>query len=318
MSLRETLYSLWNPTAELLTQAATDLKPSPKADAFLKHLQVLIQRRLGSPHPGEFRGIFKGHGMDLKSLREYQPGDDIRKIDWNVLARTGVPHTKEYYDERQVPIWFFVDTTASMHFGQSQKKLVYAKYLVGLLGLLALKAGHRVGMVLWRGEQKPEFIRPKPSQTQLEWMITKLDESLPLDSFGVEPGHFPDLPSLLTNRCLVFLLSDFGFLDTAPQSLKTLSRLAAKHQVYSLLLMDTVEEELSYGHGWLPLSDGTVKGMVWLNTSDRWLIREYRQAFQQRLEQRKQQLSPWSRFYTVNTQQDPVDVVLQLAGVART
>jgi uncharacterized protein (DUF58 family) len=310
MNLTQTLKSLWDPTADLQIATAPDTDEKP--NIYLKRLQIQLHRRLGSPYPGEYRGIFKGHGMDLQNLREYQPGDEVRKIDWNVLARTGVPHVKEHYEEKQVPIWFFVDATAPMRFGQRTAKLAYAKTLISYLGLLALESGHRVGLILWQGERTPQFVKPRPNLAQLQWMIHEIDAAMAQDAVALETDHFPDIAAFMQNRCLVFLLSDFTFLTTVRHAHRALTRLHPKHQVKSLLLVDPVEEELIYHHGWLPVSDGTPGGALWINTDDRWMIKAYRKQFHKQFMHKQHLLSPWSRCHRVNTQIDPLEQVVQL------
>lgn len=317
MGLKHALQSLWDPTADLLDREAQGRSASESADVFLRRLQLQLNRRLGSPYPGEYKGAFKGHGLDLHHLREYQAGDDIRKIDWNVLARTGVLHVKEHYEEKQIPVWFFVDATASMHFGQTQTKLAYAQELMGFLGLLALGNGHRVGMVLWQGEGRPEFIQPKPNMVHLQWMIQHLDDCRELDQFTARGETFPDLPAMMNSRALVFFLSDFGFLEWMPEALPSLARLSPKHQVETLMLVDPVEAELSYHHGWLPFQDANSRHVTWVNTSDRWLIKEYRRKMQGRLQVRQAQLARWSTCHPVLTREAPLDVVIRLVKAGR-
>lgn len=309
MTFFQTLKSLWDPAGDLAAEAMAAQKQDETAETSLKRLHLTLRKRLGAPSPGDTRGLFRGSGMELRNLREYQPGDEIRKMDWNVLARTGTPHIKEYYEDKQVPVWFFVDATASMGLGQRQSKLAYARELVGLLGLLAVENGYRVGLMRWEGLQTPKCIPPKSQRGQLPWLMQAIEDDAALEA---GPKGFPDLAPVLQNRSLVFLLSDFAFLERLPEAASRLAALSAKHEVWSLCLVDPVERDLVYGHGWLPLGDEVSHRVAWVNTSDRWTIKEYRQLFRQQLRERERQVSSWSRFYTVPTEISPLQNVLRL------
>jgi uncharacterized protein (DUF58 family) len=309
-----TLQTLWDPTREIILQLEEAQNQHERPEQLLKRLKMNLHRRLASPYPGDRRGFFKGQGFELHNLREYQPGDDIRKIDWHVLARTGVPHVREHYEEKQVPIWFFVDTTAPMHFGQVESKLAYAKQLVGLLGVLALEMGNRVGLVLWQGAVTPRLIPPKSTETNLQWILQEIEAAMMEP--GLSPVGFPDITALFQHHSLVFLLSDFAFFEPLPVALRILSRLAPKHRIQSVLLMDPLEKGLSHGLGWLPLSDDRTKTLCWVNLSDRWMIKAYKKLIQQELSERQRHFSPWSRLYHVSTAEDPLNVLLNLVKIA--
>ncbi len=311
MSIGHALKTLWHPTEDLVAEAAHTQDTATRPDTFLHQLKFRIHQRLGSPYPGEYRGLFKGHGMDLKDLREYQPGDEIRKMEWNVLARTGVPHVKEHYEEKQVQVWFFMDATAPMYFGQRQTKLAYAKTLMSLVGLLSIEAGHQVGLILWTGTKTPVFIKPKPTLTQLQGMIQKVDSAMMLaPSQNLEPD-FPELNAIFQNRCLVFLFSDFAFLKTIPTATRTLARLPSKHQLYSFLLVDPVEEALVSHCGWIPVFEGSPNETLWINTDDPKARADYQQHFQEQLLEKSQILSHWSRYAQISTASDPIETVVQ-------
>lgn len=312
MSLKQTLLSLWDPLQALLGSKDSEHPSQALPESALKQLQLQVHRRLGSPYSGEHQGLFKGQGIDLKNLREYQPGDDIRKIDWNVFARLGTPHVKEHYEEKQIPVWFFLDATAPMYFGQVESKISYAQKLIGLLCLLALDQGHRIGLILWQGEKTPQVIQPNRGFPHLQWILHEIDKVCRNEPIFAKDMDFPHLPNWFSNRCLIFFLSDFAFLDTMPQSMETLVQLSRKHEIRTLLLMDPVEKELIYQHGWLALSKTGQDNPTWINTADRWLIKEYRQQFKKQIRKRSQLLSPWSRFYKVNTDYDPLDTLAYL------
>lgn len=313
MTFLQALREAWDPVAAIRQDLAQETETCETPQALLHRLQWQLQQNLGAPFPGQWRSLFKGHGMDLVNLREYQPGDEIRKIDWNVLARTGVPHIKEHYDERQVPVWFFVDATPSMYLGQAREKLAYAKELVGLLGLLAIQAGHRVGLILWTGEQTPRVYRPASGALQMPLLLGAL-EGL---AEGAEVAGFPALPALLPNRSMVFLLSDFAFLSAMPSAKAIISRLTRKHQLEGLLLVDPLDVALPEGLGWLPVRrpDGE-DGTVWLETRDAALRNQYEATSVARLALIEEALKHWGRVHRIQTDQPPVSVLRNLMRVA--
>ncbi len=315
-----TLKSLWNPVEALLeAQQAQEKDSTITPDRLLRQLKLQVSRRLGSPYPGEYRGLFKGQGLDLLNLREYQPGDDIRKIDWNVLARTGVPHIKEYYAEKQIPVWVVVDATETMHFGQMLSKLAYAVQLVGLLGLLALEEGHRVGLLVWDGVETPvRCIPPGNSVPHLQWLIQQVETMAHTDAISFQPGEnkqFPPLNRIFKNRCLVFCLSDFAFIEDVPEAASILAQVGRKHQLQSLVFIDPAEEQLSEARGWLPLAAPAGQPR-WVNTADRMMVRRYQQCFQEQIATRRKQLLDWGGVQLVNTGNEPSLLLQKLANAS--
>lgn len=314
MSWKQFLKELWNPTEEFILQAEEQQEPlsSEKTELHLRNLQIRLRKVLDSPYSGDHQRLFKGHGLDFNNLREYQPGDEIRRIDWNVFARTGVPHIKEHLEEKQIPVWFFVDARTPMRFGQRETKLSYSRKLMEVIGLLALEHGHCIGLILWQREKTPLIIKPSKGWAQLQHLAHTLQTVADRPAAPPATEGFPNLPLLFSNRCLVFLFSDFSFLEALPESLPILSRLSPKHEVHTLLLMDPVEKDLIYRHGWLPLQEQDGNDSIWVDTTNPWLIGEYRRAFKRQLRRKARILSPWSRFRPILTSEDSLDAVIKL------
>lgn len=313
MGWRETWHSLWQPV-DALAATVSQAEPPLPPDQWLSQLHLKLSQAQGMLLTGNIHTLFAGAGLELKTLREYQPGDDLRKMDWNVLARTGVPHVKEHEVERRIPVWFVVDATRPMTFGQVQSKLAYAKTLVGLLGLLALETDNTVGLVLWQGDTAPTVIGPKPGQIQLQWILERLDRAI--DARLPEAMAFPDLNRVFSNRSLVFMLSDFAFLSPLTGVDGLLGRLAGRHSVRSFLLVDPVERDGFSGKGQLPVTDFTGK-VYWVDTADTVQKVRYRDWFQEVIAERLRQLALWSQSDVIMTSTPPHEVLAQFAGTPK-
>src|SRR5258706_1940713 len=119
-------------------------------EALLRRLEWTALRRLDGLLQGDYRTLFRGFGLDLADLREYQYGDDVRHIDWNVTARLDTPYVKQYHEDREITAWFLVDLSGSIDFGSREtKKQAVATQFVALLARLLTRRGHRRGALLY-------------------------------------------------------------------------------------------------------------------------------------------------------------------------
>src|ERR1700754_587521 len=122
------------------------------AEALLKRLEWNVIRKLDGLLQGDYRTLFRGFGLDLADLREYQPYDDVRYIDWNVTARTQVPHIRVYTEDRELTAWFLLDLSPSVDFGSGEvsKRQVLAEF-TAILARLLTRRGNKVGAILYNG-----------------------------------------------------------------------------------------------------------------------------------------------------------------------
>src|SRR5436305_1556186 len=122
--------------------------PGPMPDALLRALDIQIGRRMEGMLAGDYRSNVLGHGTELAQVRPYQPGDDVRRIDWNVTARTGEPHVRVHLAERVLVTWVVLDTSASMQFGTAdRRKADVAEGVALAIGHLATRRGNRLGVI---------------------------------------------------------------------------------------------------------------------------------------------------------------------------
>lgn len=249
------------------------------ADALLQRLDALLRQKLKYGATGERRGVLKGQGLDFADLREYTPGDDIRKMDWSVFARTLTPHVREYHEEKQLTLWLAIDLTASMRFGRRTAKLKQAIELAGLFSLLAEKSGHKLGAYLIESNQ-PAIIPPGNSREHMRHLMQRLLASAQkppdklLDSQPLSKA-FQQLNHVVAKQSTVILLSDF--LESSSWQ-AALGQLSHKARLLSLLLMDPSERDLPAHLGILTLQDPETGHLMPLDTKQVTTLRQYEQA----------------------------------------
>ncbi len=312
MNWLQSCHALWDPLASLRLPCADpteDALDDPKA--LLKKLRQTLVRHHGTSESGLIRSLFLGQGLDFEHLREYQAGDELRKMDWNVFARTGVPHVKEHREERHVPVWFFVDATAPMYFGQTQSKLQWTRQLISWMGVLALQGGHRIGLILWQGDAKPLIITPRQQSSHLQWILKTLSTVEAKETKLTPPVGFPELHGLLQTKSVIMVLSDFLFLDCLPEASRLLARLAKKHAITHLVIVDPVEKLLIPGLKGLRLVMPP-ESPVWLKTDSPSFLSRYQTAFEETLSGREKQLTTWGRTLRFSTANTPLEALLTL------
>ena len=147
------------------TRTAARPGPGPIADRLVHQLELTMDRRVGGRMAGDHRGLGRGNGIELDRIRPYEPGDDVRKIDWNATARTLVPHVREDVPERQLTAWLLLDHSPSMHFGTAERrKADVAEGAALVVGRFAARRGNRLGIVTFGGA-KTDVMNPAPADS---------------------------------------------------------------------------------------------------------------------------------------------------------
>ncbi len=232
------------PEAHLKLVPGTALAGSARgAELLLRRLEWTVLRRLDGAIHGNYRTLFRGFGLDLAELREYQYGDDVRHIDWNVTARTGQPYVRQFHEDREVTAWFLLDLSPSLDFGSSEvrKRGVSAEF-VSILARLLTRNGNRVGAMFY-GDAVDTVIPARSGRAQvlhiLHRMLTRpaRDVAGETDLDDFLQGAFRFIP----RRSLVFLVSDF---ISRPGWAPALARLTQRHEVIAVRLYDPLEMEL--------------------------------------------------------------------------
>ncbi|MBS0508046.1 MAG: DUF58 domain-containing protein [Proteobacteria bacterium] len=243
------------------------------AERLLQRLEWTVLRRLDGLLQGDSRTLLRGAGIDLADLREYQPHDDVRHIDWNVTARLATPHVRVYTEDRDMTAWFLLDLSPSVDFGApGQAKRDMLAGFVGVLARLIQRHGNRVGAVLHDGRAALGRVLPAGGgRRQVLQLLHLLAGGQGAPGLAAPPG-ITDLRQLLTQaqgllrRCsAVFVVSDF--LST-PGWDKPLARLARRHDVVAVRLLDPLELELP-DMGLLLLRDPETGEQLQVDTHER-------------------------------------------------
>ena len=219
----------------VLAQALT-----PELFAQIKQIQLRTQYLVTEVLAGEYESAFKGQGMEFEHVREYQTGDDIRRIDWNVTARLGAPYVKVHRDERELTVMLAVDLSASGAFGTARKfKNEVAAELAAILAYTAIRSHDRVGLVIFT-DRIEHFIPPKKGRAHTWQVIREILTFKALHRGTNIPVALDYLGRVLHRRAVVFLISDF-LAHGYEQSLRACAR---RHDVTAVTVTDAREIEL--------------------------------------------------------------------------
>jgi uncharacterized protein (DUF58 family) len=246
-------------TATLVTAAADVVGRERRhmdAEALLKRLDWHVVRRLDGILQGDYRSLFTGHGFDLAEVREYQPEDDVRYMDWNVTARMGEPFVRQYIEDREITAWLLLDLSPSVQFG-----------------------------TLLFSSSVDELVPPRGGQVQTLRILHQLVRPDRAEAAGVTdlPAVLDRAAETLRRRSLVFIVSDF---IASGDWEAPLARLAQRHEVLAVWLSDPREEVIP-PIGWLVLEDAETGQQVYVDTSDP----GFQRRFASLVEKRKQAIA---------------------------
>lgn len=213
---------------------------------------------------GEYHTAFKGKGMAFSEVREYQPGDDVRLIDWNVTARYNHPFVKVFEEEREITVMLLVDVSGSGDFGTNQQfKRELASELAAILAFSAIKNNDKVGVIFF-SDQIEEFIPPKKGKTHILRIIRELIAFKPKGKGTDISKALEYFNSVIKKRSICFVLSDF-ISDDFEKPLRIASK---KHDVIALRINDARESNLP-DVGLVPIEDAETKKMMFIDTSSK-------------------------------------------------
>lgn len=236
---------------------------SPELFAQIRAIQVRTRRLVTDVMAGDYESTFKGRGMEFEEVREYQPGDDVRHIDWNVTARTGLPHVKVHKEERELTVMLVVDVSASGSFGTVDRfKRQAAAEAAAILAYAAVKSNDRVGLVVF-SDQVESYIPPKKGSGHV-WRVIREILGARARRRGTDiEGALRFLAKVLKRRAVVFVVSDFidsGYDD----ALRTLAR---RHEVTAVTVGDPAEQVLP-DVGLLEVEDAETGQRILIDTSN--------------------------------------------------
>lgn len=246
-----------------------------KRDAVLKkvrEIELVTRRLVNDVLAGQYHAVFKGRGMSFDQVREYQPGDDIRTIDWNVTARTGEPYVKQYVEERELTVLIVVDLSGSGAFGtKDQSKRELAAEIAAVLAFSAIKNNDRVGVIMF-SDRIERYIPPKKGRGHVLRVILELLEVEPQGT-GTRIDVVCDyLSKIQRKRSVVFFLSDFlpeqdsaTLQDSYERALGVASR---RHDLVPLVIRDAAETVLP-DVGLVALQHLETGELMWLDSGSR-------------------------------------------------
>jgi uncharacterized protein (DUF58 family) len=285
-------------------------------ERILQRLDWKVIRRLDGMLQGDYRSLFYGYGVDFADLREYQPEDDVRYIDWNVTARMNTPYVRQYTEDREITAWFLLDLSPSVDFGtvQSLKRNVLIDFVATLARLLT-RHGNRVGAILY-GDRIEKSLQPRGGRVQVLHLINEL-----LKQPYLPRAPFTDLKSLvegglyaIKRRSLVFIISDF---ISTPGWERPLSLLNRRHEVLTVRLLDPREVELP-DIGLIVMEDAETGDQMYVDTHDR----KFRQRFEEAARLREEELSQSFKragvsALSLSTEDDLVRSIVRFATLRR-
>ena len=264
-------------------------QPLP-ANVLRRIRQVEIKARILADEAllGTYRSVFRGSGLEFEEVREYEPGDDIRSIDWNVTARMGMPYIKKFREDRELNILLAVDVSASSWFGSvDQSKRDLAAEVAALLAMTAMRSHDRVGLLRF-AEGLQDWMPSRRGREHLLQVIRELLFAQPRRVRTEMTAAARFLTNVTKKRSVVFLISDF--LDVHLVDDPSVRMLGRKHDVIALVLNDPRELDLP-NVGVVALEDAETGAIAHINTSDRRLRDEYATSARRRRTERRQALA---------------------------
>ena len=244
----------------------------------LKKIEIYTSRLANDQLAGSYHSVFKGRGMAFSEVRQYQPGDDVRFIDWNVSARMNDTYVKVFTEEREMTVMLLVDLSASERFGSAEKpKIETVAEVAALLAFSAIKNNDRVGLILFT-DRIERFVPPKKGRSHVMRVVTEILNANP-EGEGTDLGVALDLlGGIGKRRTVAFVISDF-IADHYEKALKVVS---AKHDVIPIQISDPREDELA-DVGLALVEDLETGELVEVDTSNSKVRAEYaREAQRQR------------------------------------
>ena len=282
---------------------------SPELQAKIKYLQLKASHHAQDVLSGEYKSSFRGRGMEFDEVRAYQPGDDVRAIDWNVTARMNEPHIKVFREEREMTLMIMLDVSASQHLKSSgRSKLEVSAEIAAILAFLATRNNDKVGLILFGGAVV-KYIPPRKGRGHIWQIIQAIMSDHKMDRATALSSTVKDYLKRHRRRQLCVLISDF----LVPESeLEDLRLLGLKHNTLAIQVRDPIERELPKA-GLVFLKDLESGERRLVNTSAAGFRESYlkKQAdFYHRVEQGMRLAG--IHFGSLTTQDEPVELLQKL------
>ena len=249
----------------------------------IRRIEISTNRLVNNIFAGEYESVFKGQGMEFEEVREYQPGDEIRTIDWNVTARMGQPYIKKYVEERELVMMLLVDTSASADFGTHQRtKAEIAAEISALLAFSAIKNSDKVGLICFTDDVEL-FVPPRKGVKHVLRVVREILYFAPQQRGTNINAALEYIDRVIRRKSVVFLISDFR--DRGYE--KRLQVTSKRHDLIAVTLQDMREETLP-NVGLIELEDAETGEVLILDTRDPKAREMYRQLNLNVIEARRQ------------------------------
>ncbi|MFT7219569.1 MAG: hypothetical protein ACI8Z1_001184 [Candidatus Azotimanducaceae bacterium] len=300
--------------------AYTDLRDLVRLRYAARELNAFEEHQTSNPLAGLLSSSFRGRGIDFAEVRAYQPGDDVRTIDWRVTARTQSPHTKLFQEEKERPVLILVDQSASMYFGSRVTfKSVLAARVAALVGWAALDRGDRVGGIVFSGLGHRE-VRPRRNKHAVLRLLNELNDAnhaLSPERETQSTQYFNDalanVRRVTKHGSMIFLISDFQ--SFMPESRIHLQTLARHNDVIGIHISDALEASLPPPDIY-SITDGHQRARI--NTASKANRQAYEAGFKQRLSNIKDEfLRVKAPLVTLRTDESIVDAINRSPGTKR-
>ena len=322
-----------NTTASRPVSEAPAVESARRAtpERILQRIDWQVIRRLDGLLQGDYRSLFYGYGIDFADLREYQPEDDVRYIDWNVTARMDSPYVRQYVEDREISAWFLLDLSPSMDFGAALHGVDGLKRgalinFVATFARLLTRHGNRVGALFYSGKPAPggkntapaieRTIPPRGGRVQVLHLLNDLlqQPQLPRAPFTNLTPMFESSLHAIKKRSLVFILSDF---ISEPGWERPLRLLAHRHEVLGVRIWDPREMELPDA-GPVVLEDSETGEQLVVDTSDK----KFRARFAEAAHRRENELRTTFKqsgvdLLSLSTEDDLVRAIVRLAELRK-
>ena len=238
----------------------------------IRRIQITTSRAVTDVFAGQYKSVFKGQGMEFDEVREYQPGDEIRSIDWNVTARLGHPYVKKFVEERELTVMLLVDISRSMYCGSGRGlKRALSAEICSMLAFSAIKNNDRVGLILF-SDKIEKFLPPGKGSKHVLRIIREVLYTSPRSTGTDIPAALEHLNKICKRKSVVFLLSDF-FTDDLK---KPLAIAGNRHDLVAVTINDPLEKELP-GLGIVDIQDSETGQELSFDFSDEHVCRKYKE-----------------------------------------
>jgi uncharacterized protein (DUF58 family) len=251
---------------------------TPETLRRIRQIELKTRRIVESAFAGAYHTAFKGRGIAFDSVRPYEPGDDVRDIEWNITARMGEPYIKEYTEERELTVMLVLDVSASILFGTvARQKREVAAELGAVLALSAISNNDKVGMVLF-SDQLEQYVAPRKGRKHVLRLIRELLAAEPSQKGTDLTLALRTVNRSLKRRAIIFLISDF-LVDHVAVS-RELMALNRKHDVVAIVTKDPMEQQFA-DVGLVAVEDAETGDIVRVDTRQARWMREYNLAAQE-------------------------------------